>query len=229
MPGGWEEFFRFVGEKYEGPLFPTNDKRNPMEVLVPKLIEATEKFDMVPVRDKEHFEPQPWDGSEEDLPGKCENGGYFLKAGKGKCWMVGGMVLRPLATRKETDGKFSIYEMRGSAMHAAMAPEENWLFRKTHHAFQTVEGHWSLVLEGEKTNVASGETIFVPAGMKFKLVPESVYARGYLFANGGGLGEVLSRVGEAWEGPTVPEVDEVEDWHSEKLKGVEREVEDLVV
>jgi hypothetical protein len=71
IPGGWEEFFRFVGEPYSGPLFPTNDKRNSFEVLIPKLMAATEKFDMIPVRDKAQFDPQPWDGSETKLPGVC--------------------------------------------------------------------------------------------------------------------------------------------------------------
>lgn len=36
---------------------------------------------MVPVRDKSPFDPQPWDGTENKLPGVCENGGYYLKDG----------------------------------------------------------------------------------------------------------------------------------------------------
>jgi hypothetical protein len=64
---------------------------------------------MVPVRDKEHFEPQPWDGSENVLPGVCANGGYFLKADAGPKFVAGGTVVRPLATRRESGGKFSVF------------------------------------------------------------------------------------------------------------------------
>ncbi|EON60793.1 hypothetical protein W97_00002 [Coniosporium apollinis CBS 100218] len=50
MPSGWEDFFWFIGEPYQGPIFPDNDTRNPFEALVLKLVAATEKYDMVPVR-----------------------------------------------------------------------------------------------------------------------------------------------------------------------------------
>ncbi len=62
VPGGWEEFFRFIGEPYnDGPLYPLTDDRNVFEVLIPKLKAAAEKFDMVPVPDHPGVEPQPWE------------------------------------------------------------------------------------------------------------------------------------------------------------------------
>jgi hypothetical protein len=56
---------------------------------------ATEKFDMIPVRGKAQFDPQPWDGTEIKLPGVCADGGYFLRADAGEKFAVGGTVLRP--------------------------------------------------------------------------------------------------------------------------------------
>ncbi|KAF4636306.1 hypothetical protein G7Y89_g1790 [Cudoniella acicularis] len=205
IPGGWEEFFRFIGEPYAGPLFPTNDKRNPFEVLIPKLMAATEKFDMIPVKEKEQFDPQPWDGSESALPGKCEIGGYYLKAGKGEKWVVGGTVVRALARREETRGKFSIYEVEASAVHAGKGLVKALRFQETHHA--GFGGCWR--------------------GTKWSFGAKSAYARAYVFANGGGLGEVLTKVGVKYEEVVVP--NEVGNWGESKVQTLAEELKFTVV
>ncbi|TVY82325.1 Quercetin 2,3-dioxygenase [Lachnellula suecica] len=227
IPGGWEEFFRFIGEPYVGPLFPTNDRRNPFEVLIPKLMAAAEKFDMIPVRDKAQFDPQPWDGSEEKLPGACEDGGYFLKEGKGDKWEVGGTVVRPLATRKETKGRFSIYSLEGSSIHAAKGMSQDLEFKETHHAVFTVEGVLKLKIDGAEVSTTAGETTFVPAGTKWSFGVSSTYARAYVFANGGGIGEVLTSVGSKYESPIVP--GETAAWDESKLKTLEAELKFAVL
>jgi mannose-6-phosphate isomerase-like protein (cupin superfamily) len=218
-----------VGEPYVGPLFPTNDHRNPFEVLIPKLIAATEKFDMIPIREKEQFPPQPWDGTEVKLPGVCEDGGYFLMEGKGEKWVVGGTVVRPLATRKETNGRFSIYSLEGSSLHARKGLEKLLEFKETHHAVYTVEGVVKLVIDGSEVKTTAGETSFVPAGTKWRLEAESVYARAYLFANGGGIGEILTEVGSGYEASAVPHLGEGVAWDESKLKGLETELKFAVV
>jgi len=218
-----------VGEPYVGPLFPTNDHRNPFEVLIPKLIAATEKFDMIPVREKETFPPQPWDGTEIKLPGVCEDGGYFLKEGKGEKWAVGGTVVRPLATRKETKGRFSIYSLEGSSLHAGKGLEKLLEFKETHHAVYTVEGVVKLVIDGSEVKTTAGETSFVPAGTKWRLETESVYARAYVFANGGGIGEILAEVGSGYEASAVPQLGEAVVWDESKLKGLETELKFAIV
>jgi hypothetical protein len=48
MPGGRDEFFRFIGEPYDGLLFPFNDDRNSFEVPITKLRAVAEEFDMLP-------------------------------------------------------------------------------------------------------------------------------------------------------------------------------------
>lgn len=223
IPGGWEEFFRFIGEPYTGPLFPTNDNRNPFQVLIPKLIAATEKFDMIPVREKQSFDPQPWDGSEVSLPGKCEEGGYFLRDGAGEKKSVGGLVVRGMATRKETNDRFSIYEIAGSGLSAGF--DQALKFAKTHHALQTVEGILKVTIDGKSTLASFGETVFIPAGTSFKVEIESKFAKAYLFANGGGLGEVLSSIGSAYTLPGVPNEQEAKSADTSALKGLEGELE----
>lgn len=222
IPGGWEEFFRFIGEPYVGPLFPTNDRRNPFEVLIPKLMAATEKFDMIPVRDKAHFDPQPWDGSEVKLPGECADGGYFLKEGSGDKWIVGGTVVRPLATRKETNDRFSIYDLEGSSIHAGKGLSQVMEFAETHHAIYTIEGVIKLIVDGAEVNTTVGETAFVPAGTKWSFGVDSVYARAYVFANGGGFGEILTSVGTKYEAAVVP--NEATTWDESKVKALELEL-----
>lgn len=218
-----------MGEPYVGPLFPTNDHRNPFEVLIPKLIAATEKFDMIPVREKEQFPPQPWDGTEIKLPGVCEDGGYFLKEGKGEKWAVGGTVVRPLATRKETNGRFSIYSIEGSSLHAGKGLEKLLEFKETHHAVYTVEGLVKLVIDGSEVKTTAGETSFVPAETKWRLEAESVYARAYVFANGGGIGEILTGVGSEYQASGVPQLGEAVAWDEGKLKGLETELKFAIV
>lgn len=164
---------------------------------------ATEKFDMIPVREKKDFDPQAWDGSEVSLPGKCENGGYFLKEGQGEKVVSAGKVVRGLARREETAGRFSIYEVQASS-HGSSTAGEKLQFEKTHHALYTVDGVFKIHIDGNEVLASAGETTFVPAGTKWSFVAESLYAKAYIFANGGGVGEVLSRSGEKFEGLGIP-------------------------
>jgi hypothetical protein len=183
---------------------------------------ATEKFDMIPVREKAQFDPQPWDGTENKLPGACDDGGYFLKDGTGDKWAVGGMVVRPLATRKETNGRFSIYGLEGSSLHVGKGLNKAVEFKDTHHAIQTVDGVVKLVIDGSEVKTTVGETTFVPAGTKWSFEAESTYARVYVFANGGGIGEVLQSVGSRYDFPTVPA--DAMTWDESKLKVLESEL-----
>jgi mannose-6-phosphate isomerase-like protein (cupin superfamily) len=124
---------------------------------------------------KSQFDPQPWDGTEIKLPGVCENGGYYLREGAGEKWAVGGTVVRPLATRKETKGRFSIYSLEGSSLHTGKGLSKAVEFKDTHHAIFIVDGVVKLVIDGSEVKTTVGETTFVPAGTKWTLEAESVY------------------------------------------------------
>jgi mannose-6-phosphate isomerase-like protein (cupin superfamily) len=176
---------------------------------------------MVPVREKESFDPQPWDGTETKLPGKCENGGYFLKDGAGEKFAAGGVVVRGMCTRKETAGRFSIYAVEASAAHLGRGLK-SLSFKETHHAFQTIDGVLKLVIDGKDTLVTAGETVFIPAGTAFSVEAETSYVKAYVFANGGGIGEVISTIGTRHEGLLVPEEAVVVD--ESKLKSLDSEL-----
>lgn len=184
---------------------------------------ATEKFDMIPVREKQSFDPQPWDGTENVLPGKVEDGGYFLRNGEGGKVVTGGVITRALASRKETDGRFSIYCLEASSLLAEKGGLGREVqFEDTHHAIYTVDGIVKLNIDGSEVRTTVGETTFVPAGTKWSFEAGSVYARAYVFANGGGIGEVLTSVGSKYEFAGVPA--EVENWDESELKSLEAEL-----
>lgn len=209
VPGGWEEFFRFIGEPYSGPQWPVDDKRNLFEVLIPKLKAAAEKFDMVPLPQHKQFGPQEWQADENRLPGKMEP--YFLKNASGPAFEVGGTVVRPLITTAESGGKFSIGSIESSShyhAHSLFATEKQCLrFDNVHHAFQVVDGSVSFHLDGSiaPSKLAAGELIYVPKGTAFRFQATSRVSKMYSFASGAGLTEVLCKLGKVYGETVLPE------------------------
>lgn len=203
IPGGWEDFFRFIGEPYAGPLWPLVDERNPFEVLIPKLKAATEKFDMVPQPQYPSCEPQPWNGTENVLPGNLEP--YYLQANRGPKFLVEGIVVKPMATTKESAGKFSIGSIEGSSIHENKVLKSGISFADVHHAIHMAEGQLKITIDGASTTVGSGETVYIPKGSIFSISVASRHAMAYLFANGGGLLEALCEIGQSYEFNLLPE------------------------
>lgn len=71
-----------------------------------------------------------------------------MRDGEGEKWVVGGTAVRGLATRKETEGRFSIYEVLGSNLHKGKGWTQALEFKDTHHAVYTVEGVVKLMIDG---------------------------------------------------------------------------------
>ncbi|CAK1358249.1 unnamed protein product [Cercospora beticola] len=207
VPGGWEEFFRFIGEPYDGPTWPLDDQRNVFEVLIPKLKAASERFDMIPCPQNKQFGPSPWQDDENQLPGKLEP--YFLKNATGPAYLAGGTVCRPLITTAESDGKFVIGSIEGSKQHRQediIGDSRRLKFADTHHAFQVVEGAIDFhISSSQTTSLHAGEIIYVPRGTAFSYHFRSRYAKMYCFASGKGVVELLCKIGEAYAAPVPPE------------------------
>lgn len=221
VPGGWEEFFRFIGEPYSGPMWPMQDERNFFEVLLPKLKMAAEQFDMVPCPQHKAVEPQAWLESDSSLPGKPAP--YFLKSGLGSAYELGGMVCRPLITTAESHGKFAIGLVEGSNQyreHSLFTKVEGKMsFPDVHHAFYIVDGKVQVTIDGTPTTLHAGELAYVPRGTIFSMDIRSRFAKTYVFCNGGGLIETLRDSGERWTLPTLPET--AKDWDASRLQGLE--------
>ncbi|KAI7363603.1 cupin domain-containing protein [Hortaea werneckii] len=211
VPGGWEEFFRVIGEPYQGPMWPMQDDRDFFQTLLPRLKLAAEKFDMVPCPQKESFGPQEWTGEENVLPGKLEP--YFLKSGTGPAYEFGGTVCRPVCTTKESDGRFSLGSIESSKLfHAAgifAKPGQTVRFDKVHHAFYVDTGSVTFHLEGTApTKLSVGEMLYVPKGTAFRFETVSRFSKMYAFASGDGLVEVLCRMGREHKTSLLPETAE---------------------
>ncbi|KAJ9608055.1 hypothetical protein H2200_007043 [Cladophialophora chaetospira] len=205
VPGGWEEFFRFIGEPYDGPLYPLVDERSLFEVLIPKLKAASEKFDMIPVRDHPQISPQAWEeGKDNTLPGKARP--YFLRAGRGPRYLLGGIVCSPLVTTAESAGRFSIAAIEGSSWHDSNPLASALQFSDVHHAFQVADGVIEFAVSGEdKANLHVGETIYIPKGTSFGLKIKSRFAKAYVFVSGGGLVDLLRKAGKPYHESIPPE------------------------
>jgi len=175
--------------------------------------------------------PQPWDPSADNtLPGVCAPGGYFLRADSGPKFLVGGCVVRPLATRKESEGKFSVFCVEGAKAYAGRGLEDISLrFSETHHALQVVDGVVEVVVEGDMVRVGAAETVFVPAGKAWSMAVESIWEKWYVFANRGGIGEVMIGVGENYEWAVVPQVGDVGQLDKAKFEGLQDELGFAVV
>jgi quercetin dioxygenase-like cupin family protein len=221
VPGGWEEFFRVIGDPYDGPLFPLSDDRNPFEVLIPRLKKAAQEFDMVPLPMHPKFEPQAWSGSENVLPKGLE--AYFLKAGSGPAYLVGGTVVRPLALMEQSGGKFAIARLEGSAAHAGIFEGGKTItFEATHHCFQVAEGTVRFTIEGKSADLSAMETVYIPAGKEFRFEVTSNLGAAYVFANGGGVVELLVKLGNEYKGILIPE--KAEGFDGERLGGFGKEL-----
>ncbi|KAL4981256.1 hypothetical protein BDW68DRAFT_193064 [Aspergillus falconensis] len=186
IPGGWEDFFRLLGEPYAGAMWPATDDRNPVEVLLPRLKEAAERFDMVPQPHVQPFVPQPWvDGQDNVLPGDIQP--YFLRAGTEPAYRLGGSVVRVLSTMKESGGKFAIGSLEGSSFYEDKLLAAGMVFASVHHAFHIIEGTLRFDVDG------------------------AAYAKAYVFASGGGLVELFAKAGEEYALPIIPEAEGVVD------------------
>lgn len=207
IPGGWEEFFRFIGEPYDGPLWPMDDQRNVFDVLIPKLKMAAEQFDVVPMPQQKQFDPLPWEQKDSVLPGKMES--YFLKSGSGPAWLSGGTVIRPLITTAESGGKLAIGSIEGCSQHASSEIFSRGLkvsFPETHHAFRIDEGTVEFSLGNAPPSVLhAGDVVYVPGNTVFCYQIRSRYAKMYAFASGKGIVELLIGVGEKYTSPIPPE------------------------
>ena len=224
VPGGWEEFFRFIGEPYAGPMYPLSDDRNPFEVLIPKLKAAAEKFDMVPMPRHPQFDPQPWTGTENQIPDGLEP--YFLRSRSGPAYLIGGDIVRPLARMAESGGRFTVSSVEGSSFHkdaSIFAQQQSGIsFDSTHHCFQVSDGSVAFTLNGTKMVLNVGETIYIPQGTTFKFDFATRFAQVYVFTNGAGLSELMIKAGESCKLEVPPEKSAAVD--IAKLDGLKKEL-----
>lgn len=219
-PGDWVDFFRYIGEPYAGLLLPQFDDRDIKAILIPKVMAARDKFDVVFQRPGTYTPPEvgEWGPQDEKLPEGQEP--YYLKANTGPRWMLGGVMARPFITTKQSDGKFAIASVESSSAYGAASNPfaTPRAFGKTDHVFNVLEGVLSVGLDGAENPVREGESVMVPAGQAFSLKFESKYVRAWSWASGDGVESVVMKAGKSFEGIVLP--DEVGDVEAGEVEGV---------
>jgi mannose-6-phosphate isomerase-like protein (cupin superfamily) len=202
-------------------MWPASDDRNPFEVLIPRLKEAAERFDMVPQPHVQPFAPQRWvDEGDNVLPGDLRP--YFLRAGTEPAYRLGGSVVRVLATTKESGGKFAIGSIEGSSFYENKFLAAGLVFPSVHHAFHITEGTFGFDVDGAAVTLTAAETLYVPKGSRFKIRFQSRYVKAYVFASGGGLVELFANAGDGYALPIIPEAEGAVDLA--RLEGVSNEI-----
>jgi quercetin dioxygenase-like cupin family protein len=185
-------------------LVPLSDDRNPFEVLIPKLKAASEQFDLVPLPHHPPFDPQQWPADGDNaLPDAVQP--YFLRSGSGPKYILGSTLCRPLITRTQSAGKFSIASIEGSSHYTSpLQQHKSITFRDVHHCVHVSDGYVDFTVEGSRTRLAVGETLYIPSGTPFSFQFASKLAKAYFFCNGGGLSELLCRAGREYTPPLIP-------------------------
>lgn len=221
-PGDWVDFFRYVGEAYDGVILPEADDRDLRALLGPKMaMAAKDRFDVHFERDYSPPEVGDWLDTENVLPAAPLQP-YFLRANTGPRWMLGGVMSRPFITTQQCAGKFAISSIESSSAYYAGDEEaasscpfsRRWLaFPSVDHCFCVQEGLLRAQLkkggdeeaEPEWTEVREGQTLVVSAGQAFRLAFASRYVRAISFTNGPGIEHLIHAAGEPCANFVLPD------------------------
>ncbi|OGM47357.1 dioxygenase [Aspergillus bombycis] len=220
-PGDWVDFFRHVSEPYEGLLVPESDDRDLKSLLIPKVMAAKEKFDVV-------FQPnyQPpdlgdWTKDDERLPESSQP--FYLRANTGPRWMLGGVMSRPFITTIQSNGVCAISSIESSNKYGPSLLSEDMTFHDVDHCFCIQEGTLVVRLKGLPDAVfREGETVVIPAGQTFALAFDSRYVRVWSFTDGDGIESLAHRLGKPFEGVVLP--DKELEWDSAQVGSVAKEL-----
>lgn len=203
-PGDWVDFFRYVSEPFEGLLVPEFDDRDLVSTLMPKMMAAKDRFDVVFKRDHQPVQVSEWKDTENVLPETSAP--YYLRANTGPRWMAGGVMSRPFITTKQTGGKFAISSIESSAVYGPTILSKPLKFKDVDHCLCVQEGALVVKLGGKsEETVREGETVVIPSGQNFTLEFATRFVRIMSFTSGDGIDALIHRVGAPYKGFTLPD------------------------
>lgn len=223
-PGDWIDFFRYVGEEYKGLIIPEFDNRDLKSLLIPKLMQAKDRFDVQFERNYQAPEVADWDKSENVLAEPLKP--YFLRANTGPRWVLGGVLSRPFINASQCSGKFSITSLESSKIYGESAFSSQWVsFPTVDHCFCVQEGLLKIKVKGETdvwSEVREGQTVVIAAGQSFKLDFGSRFVRAVTFTNGPGIEYLIHAAGSSHPGFVLPE--EAAPWDKSKFEAAAKEL-----
>ncbi|TID27547.1 gb [Venturia nashicola] len=203
-PGDWVDFFRFVSEPFTGLLVPEFDDRDLKSILMPKIMAAKDRFDVVFQRDYQPPDVSEWTDGENILPKPLTP--YFLRANRGPRWMAGGVLSRPFVTTEQTGGKFAISSIESSKYYGPTLFSKALTFKDVDHCLCVQEGALVVTLAGKgEETVGEGETVVIPSGQSFGLGFATRFVRVVSFTSGEGVEALIQRVGKPYAGFSLPD------------------------
>lgn len=202
VPGSWIQFFKEVGEPYDGPLYPALDNR-PYPIAKFRVAIEEKGIDIVPDFSYKLFPPNP-DPSRPDnvLPSGLSS--YFLQGSAAPRYALGSQVCTPLATNVQSGGRFTICSVEGGKPSGVSQKDElEFTFAKTDFLLRVAEGILEVTVNSKQKEILSnGESAFIPRNTPFSYQFSGKYGRFYLFGgqNEGGLERIFQEAGKPLEG-----------------------------
>ncbi|KAJ9635536.1 hypothetical protein H2201_003195 [Coniosporium apollinis] len=209
-PADWIDFFRYVGEPFDGVLCPEFDERSLREAVMAKMKNATRDYDVSFHPKHQGCEVGEWSSSDETLPESTVP--YYLRANTGPRWLLGGVLSRPFITTQQSDGKFAISSIESSAKHEPSVLSQQLRFPKVHHCLCVLEGALKVSLgDGASSTIREGETVFIAANISFSLQFRSKFVRLWSFTSGDGIESLVQEAGTPFKGYVLPDQAETVD------------------
>lgn len=143
-PAGFEHMFRGLGESYAGPMWPDADLERVAEKLNTGVANVMTEFDVIPMSNHKLVEPQPWSGSENQLPGSQKP--YFLRNRTGPSAVLGGTVVRPYVTGAESGNRYSLATLEGSNQFETQVLSGGIRFPGVDHCFYVSDGYLEVTI-----------------------------------------------------------------------------------
>ncbi|KAG5789761.1 hypothetical protein H9Q69_011172 [Fusarium xylarioides] len=195
VPAGFEHMFRGLGEPYTGPMWPDANLERPTEKLNSGVANVMTEFDVIPMPDHKLVDPQPWGGSENQLPGSQKP--YFLRNCTGPSVVLGGTVVRPYVTGAESGNTYSLVTLEGSKQFENQVLSGGIRFPDVDHCFYVSDGYLGvMVSETDSSRIGPDEVAWLPAGTPFDIKPVSFYFKVFMYSQPGGLGDLLYAAGK---------------------------------
>jgi len=205
-PGDWIDFFRYIGEEYNGVVAPEFDNRNIGKHIMGKMMQADRDYDVV--FQPKHVGAEVTDFDENDTKIPPTQAPYYLRANTGPRWLAGSVMSRPFITTAQCSGKFAMTSLESSRDYAGVGNvfSRFMTFEKVDHCLSVQEG--ALVVEhkaGGEHVLHAGDTAIIPAKQGFRLKFASRYVQVFTFSSGDGVEAIIHTAGKPFEGFVIPE------------------------
>ncbi|KAF7588353.1 hypothetical protein BBP40_005782 [Aspergillus hancockii] len=192
------------------------------QLLIPKVMAAKEKFDVV--FQPNYQPPELGDCTNDDEQLTESQQAFYLRANTGPQWMLGGVMSRPFITATQSNGVCAISSIESSNEYSPSLFSKHMIFHAVDHCPCIQEGALIVRLKGSPDAVfREGETIVIPAGQAFALAFDSKCVRVWTFTDGNGIETLVHRLGKPFESVVLP--DKELEWDSARIGTVGKELD----